>query len=123
MAVDGSETLPPPSVAVAVTACDPPRALLLVADQVPSPAATALAITVAPALTMTVLPASAVPLKVGVASLVRSSVSKDPVSLAASRSSVGGVRRRGVGRVGVVKSHEVAAERVAGEVGDRRGRG
>jgi hypothetical protein len=80
--------LPAASVAVAVMACVPWARAELVTVQLPLESAVAVPIWVEPANTLTVLPASAVPVKVGVVSVVTLSVLDEPVSDAAVRSGV-----------------------------------
>jgi hypothetical protein len=96
-------------VAVAVNVWTPFVSALEVALQAPSAAAIAVATTVVPSRTVTVLSASAVPEMVGVVSFVRLSELDVPLSLAASRSRVGAAG--GVVSVGsaVVKVHDVGA--------------
>src|SRR5205814_2229002 len=82
---------PAASVAVAVMLYVPLlKVLVMVLVQLPLPSAVAVPRRVLPVKSLTVLSASAVPLKVGVVLLVRLSVLELPVSLAAVRSGVVG---------------------------------
>ena len=86
----GSLVLPALSMAVAVRLCRPSiNGVVSVAVQVPSAATTAVPTGVAPSKIVMVLPASPVPVSVGVVSLVRSSLLLTPLSLAGARSMVG----------------------------------
>ena len=89
VAVEATPTLPAASVAFAVMLCVPLPSAELVMLQLP-PVATALPINVVPSNSVTVLPASAVPVKVGVVTLVMPSMLDDPVSEAALRAGVDG---------------------------------
>ena len=68
--------------ALAVTVCEPADKAMVVTSQLPTPLAAVVAISVTPSVSynVTVAFASAVPFKVGVVSLVRSSVDELPVS-------------------------------------------
>ena len=85
---DALLTLPAASVALAVRVCAPGNRALLVMDQLPLPLAVAVPSNVEPSVSysLTVLPASAVPVKVGVVSLVMLSVLDTPLSLAETKS-------------------------------------
>src|SRR5207248_7714229 len=83
-------TFPARSVALAVMLCEPSARALVVIDQFPLPSAVPVPTVVVPSRIVTAIPASAVPVKVGVLSLVLLSVLDGPVSLAASRSGVDG---------------------------------
>jgi hypothetical protein len=87
-ALEATEVFPAASVAVAVMECTPLDNVEEVIVQFPSPSATADPTCVAPSNNFTVLPASAVPLKVGVVLLVMLSLLDEPLSLAAVRSGV-----------------------------------
>src|SRR5919108_490970 len=67
--------------------------------QLPLPSAVAVPTLVAPANRSTVLPASAVPVNVGVVTLVRLSVLEVPLSLAAARSGADGAAGAAVSTV------------------------
>ncbi len=84
------ETLPAASVTLAVMVWLPADRVELVIDQLPVPSAVAVPSTVVPSVSysVTVLLASAVPVKVGVVALVMLSVLDVPVSLAVARSGV-----------------------------------
>src|SRR5690606_8539365 len=88
---DAGDTLPAASVALAVMVCAPVARLDEVIDQMP-PEAVAVPSTVVPSVSkrVTVLPASAEPVKTGVATLVMLSVLEAPLSLAEERSGVVG---------------------------------
>ncbi len=83
--------LPAVSVALAVIVCEPALRLELVIDQLPS-AAVVVPNTVVPSVSfkVTVEPLSAVPVKVGVVTLLISSVFEIPVSLLLLKSGVEG---------------------------------
>jgi hypothetical protein len=85
-----------PDVAVAVMFCVPCARTELVTVQLPLEFAVAVPIWVVPAYTVTVLATSAVPVKVGVVSLVMLSLADNPVSDAAVRSGVEGAPDVGV---------------------------
>ena len=88
---DADDTLPALSVAVAVMLCEPSANAEAVMLQLPLPSAVTLPTVPATELaSVTVLPASAVPVKVGVVSLVILSVSDSPVSDPAARSGADG---------------------------------
>ena len=89
VAAEAAPTLPAVSVAFAVMLCVPLPSAELVMLQLP-PVAIALPICVVPSNSATVLPASAVPVKVGVVTLVMPSELDDPVSEAALRLGVDG---------------------------------
>ena len=89
-APDMGLTLPATSVASAVKFWTPLARAAVVIDQLPVAVATALPTAVAPSNKVTALPASAVPVKVGVVSLVTLSVLDTPLSEAAVRSGVVG---------------------------------
>ena len=91
-ALDAALTLPATSVALAVMLWTPFARVEAAMVHVP-PVATPVPITVVPSNKVTVLPASAVPVKVGVVTLVMLSVLDMPLSDAAVRS--GDRRRRG----------------------------
>src|SRR3954454_20205765 len=82
--------LPAASVALAVIVWLPEASVEVAMLQLPLPSAVPLPTWVAPSYSVTVLPASAVPVKVGVATLVRLSVLDAPESEAAARSGVDG---------------------------------
>ena len=100
---DALLTLPAASVALAVRVCAPGNRALLVMDQLPLPSAVAVPSNVEPSVSyrLTVLPASAVPVKVGVVLLVMSSLLDTPVSLAAARSGAEGAAGARVSKVSV----------------------
>src|SRR4051794_23270058 len=81
--------LPGASVGGAVMLCDPFVRVELAIVQLP-PVATAGPISVVPSNSVTVVPASAVPVKVGVVTLVMLSVTEMPLSDAVARSGVDG---------------------------------
>jgi len=87
---DRALTLPATSTCLVVTVWSPSANRELVMLQLPEALAVPLPRTVAPSYKVTVAPASAVPLKVGVLSLVMLSVSAPPESEVASRSGVVG---------------------------------
>ena len=92
-AAELGEVLPAASVATAVIAAVPFKSAAdsgTVKDQLPEPSAVVLPREFPSAKSSTVLPASAVPVKVGAVSLVRLSVSELPESDAAIRSGVEG---------------------------------
>src|SRR6202008_379171 len=82
--------LPAASVAVAVIVCGPELSAELVTLQLPEPSAVAVPTCVAPSNSFTVDPTSAVPVNVGVVTLVRLSVLDDPESEAVVRSGAEG---------------------------------
>ena len=84
-----AEVLDAASVAVAVTLCDPSLRVLLAMVQLP-PVAVVVPKSVAPSYSVTVLPASAVPVKTGVVLLVILSVLLMPVSVPLVMSGVEG---------------------------------
>ncbi len=86
---DAAEVLPARSVACEVSVCVPLASASVVAVQVPSAVAVTVFSSVVPSKTLTALPASALPLKVGVLSEVTLSVLDAPVSEPATRSIVG----------------------------------
>src|SRR5690606_12000244 len=90
-AADAGPTLPAASLAFAVKVWVPAPSVPLVMLQLP-PVATAVPRTVVPSVSykVTVLPASAVPVTVGVVSLVILSVFEEPLSLAGERSGTEG---------------------------------
>src|SRR6266571_1540464 len=81
---------PAASVVRAVMLRVPSLRVLVVIDQSPLTSAVPVPTVVLPSRIVTVMPGSAVPVKVGVLSLVLLSVFDDPVSLAGSRSGVEG---------------------------------
>ena len=89
-AADAALTFPAMSVAVAVMLCAPCVRADDVTDQLPKPSAAALPICVVPSNSLTVLFASAVPLKAGVATLVILSVLEMPSSEPAVKSGADG---------------------------------
>src|SRR3954449_5506907 len=82
--------LPAASVALAVIVWLPEASVDVAMLQLPLPSAVPLPTWVAPSNSVTVLPASAVPVKVGVATLVRLSVPEEPESEAVARSGAEG---------------------------------
>jgi hypothetical protein len=89
-AADAGLVLPEASVAVALMLCVPWASAELVTVQLPLESAVALPIWVEPANSLTVLPPAAVPVKVGVLSVVVLSVLDAPVSEAAVKSGAEG---------------------------------
>src|SRR2546421_481562 len=89
-AADVALTLPVMSVAVAEMLCAPCVRVDVVTDQLPEPSAAPVPTGLLSLNSLTVLLASAVPLKVGVVALVILSVLEVPVSEAAIRSGVDG---------------------------------
>ena len=89
---EADETLPAASVALAVTVWLPSDSAELVIDQLPLPSALVLPSDVLPSVSysVTVLFASAVPVKVGVVSLVMSSLEDEPLSVPDVRSGADG---------------------------------
>ena len=102
-------TLPAVSVAVTVIVWPPSASAGVVKLQLPAPSATVVPRSSAPSYTDTVLPGSAVPVSVGVVSLVRSSEFEVPVSEPALRSGVPGC----AGAVVSITSSLVLASEVA----------
>src|SRR5471032_2095101 len=94
-------TLPAASVVFALSECTPGLNRLLVMDQLPLPSATTLPSTLVPLLSysVTVEPASAVPLKVSVVTLVMLSLFEVPLSLALARSGVDGAAGANVSKL------------------------
>src|SRR5207248_951358 len=88
--VEAALMLPAASVALAVIVWLPEDSVEVAMLQLPLPSAVPLPIWVAPSNSVTVLPASAVPVKVGVATFVRLSVPEAPESEAVARSGVDG---------------------------------
>src|SRR5437764_1314088 len=82
--------LPAASVALAVIVWLPEASVEVAMLQLPLPSAVPLPTWLAPSYSVTVLPASAVPVKVGVATLVRLSVLDAPESEAVARSGAEG---------------------------------
>ena len=85
-AAEATLSLPAASVAVAVRLCAPLPSAVLVIIHAPLPWQPPRPRIVAPSLSVTVLPAAAVPLTVGVVSLVTLSVAEVPLSEPAARS-------------------------------------
>ena len=96
-AADAALRLPAASVALAVMLWTPSASVEAVMVHCPARVAMPVPITVVPSNRVTVLPASAVPVKVGVVTLVMLSVLDAPLSEAATRSGIG----RGGATVGV----------------------
>src|SRR5207253_3018160 len=98
---EAAPVLPAASVAVAVIVWLPEASVEAVMLQSPVPSALPLPTTVVPSVSYSVmvLPASAVPVKVGVATLVRLSVLDEPESEAAARSGAKGAPGAVVSRV------------------------
>src|SRR5947207_2296913 len=90
-AADAAFAFPAMSVAVAVMLCAPCVRVDAVTDQLPEPSAAALPIWVVPSNSVTVLFASAVPLKVGVVTLVMLSVPLLPLSEPTARAGADGI--------------------------------
>ena len=91
--------LPAASVAVVEMLCDPSARTLDVKLQLPAPSAVVVPTNVTPSYTEIVVPASAVPVNVGVLSPVTSSVEDAPVSDAGARSGVPGTAGAAVSTV------------------------
>ena len=89
-AAEAAEALPAVSVDTTVMVWEPSASAPVVRVQPPAPAVTVPS-SVAPSNTVTVLPFSAVPLSVGVVSLVMRSLFCAPVSLAVASTGVPGV--------------------------------
>src|SRR5437879_5134243 len=91
-APDATLTFPAMSVtfSVAVMLCTPCVRVDVLTDQLPEPSAVALPIWVVPSNSLTVVFAAAVPLKVGLVTLVMLSLLEMPLSEAAMRSGVDG---------------------------------
>ena len=105
--VEATEVLPAASLAVAVMERTPSLRAELVMDQLPA-VAVVVPMEVTPSNSSTVESASAVPLKVGVVSLVMSSVLEAPESLAGSRSGVDGAAGALVSTVQVKEAGEAS---------------
>ena len=104
---EDAEALPARSVALTVSLCEPSVNVLDTIEYLPSAAATAEPMLLAPSKSSTLLPASAVPVMVGVAVLVIPSMAEIPVSEFVSNIGVAGVSGAFVSMVTVNASETI----------------